>query len=211
MDRKLPGAREIFDTASAVIDSWHRREDDISSIEDAFEMLETSSTDRVARLIERLSIINTALWHEEDKARDMDASDTAIADTKRLIDRLNAKRAETVEEIDDQLVEAIALNDSAPLNTETPGSVIDRLIILCLKRYHMSGEVEREGAPEDHRSRCMERLLKIQEQMDDLMHGYDYFIQEMERGTRMFKLYRQFKMYNDPELNPYLYRKRDKH
>lgn len=211
MEWKVPAASEIINTASAVIENWHRWEGDISSIEDAFEKLETNSADNVARLIERLSIINTALWHEEDKARDRDASDAAIADTKRLIDRFNAKRAETVEVIDNKLVEAIELNESAPLNTETPGSVIDRLTILCLKRYHMSREAEREDSTEAHRSGCRERLLQIEEQMGDLMHGYDFFIQEMEWGTRRFKLYRQFKMYNDPELNPYLYRKKDKH
>jgi hypothetical protein len=210
MNEKLPGAREIFDVASAAIERWHEREEDISSIKDALEKLGTNSTNRFVQIIEKLSIINTALWHEEDKTRDLEAADAMIARSKRLIDRLNAERVETVEMIDDQIVEAIALNGSAPLNTETPGSIIDRLTILCLKRYHMSYEAERESATEEHRSRCREKLLKIEEQMGDLMQAYDCFIHEMELGRRTFKLYRQFKMYNDPELNPLLYRKKGK-
>jgi hypothetical protein len=210
MNEKLPGARGIFDVASAAIERWHEREEDISSIEDALEKLETNCTDRFDRLVERLSIINTALWHEEDKVRDLDAPDAMIARSKRLIDRLNAERVAAVEVIDDQFVEAIELNDSAPLNTETPGSIIDRLTILCLKRYHMSYEAERESATDEHRSGCREKLLKIEKQMGDLMQAYDYFIHEMELGKRTFKIYRQFKMYNDPELNPFLYRKKGK-
>jgi hypothetical protein len=210
MNEKLPGAREIFNVASAAIERWHEREEDISSIEDALEKLGTNCTGRFVRLVERLSIINTVQWHEEDRTRDLEATDAMIARSKRLIDRLNADRVAAVEVIDDQFVEAIELNSSAPLNTETPGSIIDRLTILCLKRYHMSYEAERESATEEHRNRCREKLLKIEGQMGDLMQAYDYFIHEMELGKRTFKIYRQFKMYNDPELNPYLYRKRGK-
>jgi hypothetical protein len=210
MNEKLPGAREIFDVAGAAIERWHEREEDISSIEDALEKLGTNSTNRFVRFVERLSILNTALWHEEDKTRDLDATDAMIAQSKRLIDQLNAERVETVELIDDQLVEAIELNSSAPLNTETPGSIIDRMTILCLKQYHMSYEAGRESATEEHRSGCMGKLLKIEGQMGDMMQAYDYFIHEMELGKRTFKIYRQFKMYNDPELNPFLYRKKGK-
>ena len=85
--------------------------------------------------------------------------------------------------------------------------MIDRLSILALKIYHTREEAERADAPEGHAERNRERLAILEEQRADLAGCLDALWQETLAGTRRFKLYRQLKMYNDPSLNPAIYRK----
>jgi hypothetical protein len=152
---------------------------------------------------------NFDLWHEEDKARDPHATDAEIAAVKHAIDRLNQQRNDLVEKMDNSLL-ALAgeQNPEAPLHSETPGMMIDRLSILALKIYHTREETLRETATEAHRSRNTARLAVLEEQRRDLAGCLDALWAEVTAGTRRFKLYRQMKMYNDPELNPMVYGRR---
>ena len=149
---------------------------------------------------------NFELWHEEDKARDPRASDGDIAGVKRAIDRLNQRRNDLMERVDQMLMESgPRQQDAAALHSETPGMMIDRLSILELKRYHTAEEAERADADEDHRARNRGRLRVLCDQRDDLRDCLDQLWEEIGAGKRRFKLYRQMKMYNDPALNPVLY------
>ncbi|MEO6817590.1 MAG: DUF4254 domain-containing protein [Edaphobacter sp.] len=150
---------------------------------------------------------NFDLWHEEDKARDPGASDTEIAKVKHAIDGLNQQRNDLVEKLDTLLLELAGdQKNSAPLHSETPGLIIDRLSILALKIYHTGEETRRETATEAHRQKNEARLAVLKEQRDNLAGCLDALWAEVLAGTRRFKLYRQMKMYNDPELNPVMYR-----
>jgi hypothetical protein len=149
---------------------------------------------------------NFDLWHEEDKAREPGASDACIAQVKHNIDTLNQTRNDLVEAIDRALLEvAGAQNASAPLQSETPGLMIDRLSILALKIFHTAEEAHRASASEIHRQKNLSRLALLKEQRDDLAGCLDILWSEVRDGKRRFKLYRQMKMYNDPELNPMVY------
>src|SRR5580698_7261528 len=96
---------------------------------------------------------NFELWHEEDKARAPEVSDGEIARVKRAIDVLNQRRNDLVEKMDVWLMERLEQNEAAPLHSETPGLMIDRLSILALKIYHTREEAERASATEGHRIR----------------------------------------------------------
>jgi hypothetical protein len=148
---------------------------------------------------------NFELWHEEDKARAPEASDAEIARVKRAIDVLNQRRNDLVEKMDAWLMERLEQNDAGPLHSETPGLMIDRLSILALKIYHTREETQRASAMEAHRVRNKARLALLVEQREDLATCLDSLWAQVLGGTRRFKLYRQMKMYNDPELNPAVY------
>ncbi|RSL15580.1 uncharacterized protein DUF4254 [Edaphobacter aggregans] len=148
---------------------------------------------------------NFDLWHEEDKARDPQATDADIAGVKRAIDKLNQRRNDLVERMDAWLLDALDQNERAPLHSETPGLMIDRLSILALKIFHTREEAHRETATEAHRQRNAERLALLEEQRADLAACLDSLWADVLDGKRRFKLYRQMKMYNDPELNPVMY------
>jgi hypothetical protein len=148
---------------------------------------------------------NFELWHEEDKARATEVTDAEIARVKRAIDVLNQRRNDLVEKMDAWLMERLGQNESAPLHSETPGLMIDRLSILALKIYHTREETQRTSATEAHRMRNRTRLILLEEQRQDLASCLDSLWAEVLAGTRRFKLYRQLKMYNDLELNPAMY------
>jgi hypothetical protein len=154
---------------------------------------------------------NYELWHIEDEARRPGASDAELADVKRRIDVTNQRRNDAVEELDRALLDDLAPrglpNPEAELHSETPGLMIDRLSILALKIYHTREEACRENAPQGHEERNCARLAILEEQRADLARCLDALWSRILTGTRRFKLYRQLKMYNDPSLNPSIYRK----
>lgn len=172
-----------------------------------------SLQDAAAEWLERVARqhrANIELWHIEDEARAPGASDRELAATKRRIDTTNQLRNDLVEEVDRTLIAWLSPrglpNPEAPLHSETPALIIDRLSILSLKIYHTREEAERADAPEGHAERNRERLQVLEEQRADLAGCLDVLWQEILAGTRRFKLYRQLKMYNDPALNPAIYR-----
>jgi len=152
---------------------------------------------------------NTLLWQEEDKARRTDVEDGEIAASKRLIDQYNQKRNDAIEALDQTIL--MELEDVRPavdarLNSETAGAMIDRLSILSLKIFHMREQTERGDASLVHIDACRIKLERLILQRKDLMSCLDRLLAEARQGRAYFKLYRQFKMYNDPTLNPYLYK-----
>jgi hypothetical protein len=158
---------------------------------------------------------NFELWHIEDEARAPGATDAELAAIKRRVDPTNQRRNDLAEALDRALLDWLAsrglLNPQAPLHSETPGLIVDRLSILALKIYHTREQTERADAPPGHAERNRGRLAMLEEQRADLAACLDALWQETLQGTRRFKLYRQLKMYNDPSLNPAIYRKLPDH
>jgi hypothetical protein len=134
-----------------------------------------------------------------------------VARVKRRVDDTNQRRNDLTEDLDQKLMAWLEANGlpraSAPLNSESPGLIIDRLSILALKIYHTREEAGRKDAPSGHADRNRERLVILEEQRADLAGCLDALWYETLAGTRRFKMYRQLKMYNDPALNPAIYGK----
>ena len=158
-------------------------------------------------VVRRNHLENFSLWHEEDIARCDHLGAEWIRQAKRTIDFHNQRRNDLIEQMDRLLVADLRPRESGcPFNSETPGMMIDRLSILALKEYHMREETERSDASEEHRAACHRKLEVIQRQIQDLSTALTELLDEVRAGTRSFRVYFQFKMYNDTELNPELRR-----
>lgn len=199
----------IVEEQARQIESWHEAE--------AGDLPEPTPQADLQVMVALGALENQAnyrLWHVEDDARRRDVGDDVIADCKRRIDGLNQKRNDLIEKIDACLVGLVAplLPEAAAkrYNTETVGSAIDRLSIINLKIYHMREQVERDDVGEDHRRACAEKLSVLKEQRTDLLGSTLELLDDYVAGLKRPKVYYQFKMYNDPKLNPSLYRGGDK-
>ncbi len=151
---------------------------------------------------------NCLLWDEEDLARRKTVPDSEIAANKRAIDGYNQKRNDAIERMDEAMLERLRSAPRLPgarLNSETAGSMIDRLSILSLKVHHMRLQTGRSDVDAAHIANCAARLERFLEQRLDLAGCFDRLRAEASRGEACFKVYRQFKMYNDPALNPAVY------
>ena len=151
---------------------------------------------------------NILLWDEEDQARRTNVGTDAIAANKRAIDRFNQRRNDAIEKVDEALLARIRSVPIAPdawHSSETAGAMIDRLSILSLKRFHMGAQTARSDVPAEHVNACREKLRQIELQRTDLACCFDRLCSLASEGRAFWRVYRQFKMYNSPETNPYLY------
>ena len=154
--------------------------------------------------------LNYLLWHEEDAARCPHASDLEIAHVKRVIDKLNQERNDYIERLDDWIAAYLRTHGEpptpdAPLNTETPGSVIDRLSILALRIYHLDEQTRRSDVGREHIETIEFKLAVCLQQSHDLSRSLEQLLDDILAGRKKHQLYRHFKLYNDPATNPFLY------
>jgi len=69
----------------------------------------------------------------------------------------------------------------------------------------MRAESIRADATEAHRAACREKLARLEQQRADLARCFDTLLAHASEGRAFWRVYRQFKMYNDATTNPYLY------
>ena len=151
---------------------------------------------------------NSLLWAEEDLARRRAVPDSEIAANKRAIDGFNQARNDAAERIDEEILVGLGNVDRSPSarqHSETAGMMVDRLSIMSLKIRAMGAQADRVEAGQEHREACRLKLERLREQCADLAACLDDLLEDIAAGRRYFKIYRQFKMYNDPTLNPFLY------
>lgn len=152
--------------------------------------------------------IDTVQWHLEDEVRKPDIRPGFALQLKRRIDALNQERTSTVELIDGYLLDrfrAVRASPGARTNSESPAWALDRQSILALKIYHMRIETRRSDAPALHVQQCCQKLEILCEQQQDLFVSINELLQDIADGRKRMKVYKQMKMYNDPNLNPVLY------
>ncbi|MDD3107835.1 MAG: DUF4254 domain-containing protein, partial [Alistipes sp.] len=152
--------------------------------------------------------IDTVQWHLEDIIRNPQIDPVEALAIKRRIDRSNQERTDMVEYIDSYFLDQykeVQLSSEATINTESPAWAIDRLSILALKIYHMAQEVLRTDVSEKHKQECTQKLAVLEQQQKDLSKAIDQLLEDIAAGRKYMKVYKQMKMYNDPELNPVLY------
>ena len=155
----------------------------------------------------RKNWIDNAQWCLEDIIRDPEIDPVEALKIKRRIDRSNQERTDLVELIDSFFLQKYAdvkVEPSAKINTESPAWAIDRLSILELKIYNMNKALQGAGSDEALLKKCRDKLAVLTEQERDLTQAIDELLEDIASGRKYMKVYKQMKMYNDPELNPML-------
>ena len=178
-----------------------------------------AADDGLWRWVQTNHRFNSLLWAEEDLARRTTVGADEIAANKRAIDRYNQARNDATERVDEILLIALGLVDAASartdapvstvregarLNSETAGSIMDRMSIMALKIHAMRAQTERGDVDEAHRASSRIKLERLRQQRGDLGACLDTLVADAQAGRAYFKVYRQFKMYNDPRFNPAL-------
>jgi len=82
---------------------------------------------------------------------------------------------------------------------ETIGSLIDKINIIELKNYHMQEQIRRRDVDRIHIDKCIAKLHVLIQQRNDLIQELDDLFKSVISGEKEIKVYRQFKMYNDPK------------
>lgn len=154
----------------------------------------------------RKNWIDHAQWGMEDLIRDPEIDPVEALKLKRRIDRSNQERTDLVELIDSFFYTKFASVQPLPyakINTESPAWAIDRLSILQLKIHYM-GQAVASASTQELRDKCQAKLDVLKTQEQDLSTAIDELLTDIAEGRKYMKVYKQMKMYNDPQLNPML-------
>lgn len=163
--------------------------------------------DGVWAWIETNHFNNASLWAEEDLARRTTVTGDEIAANKRAIDGFNQARNDATERVDEEILIRlvdVARQTNTRLNSETAGAMIDRMSIMSRKIKAMRAQTRRTDVDATHTNNCQQKLATLLEQRHDLGACLDELLAAAQTGQAHYKIYRQFKMYNDKTLNPEL-------
>lgn len=199
---KMMTAQDMNRLFDACIADYHKEDHVDAAMQNPHEK------DSFEHLLYLKNWIDTVQWHLEDIIRDPHIKPEKALEIKRRIDRSNQERTDLVEQIDDHymaMFNNVELQADARLNTESPAWAIDRLSILALKIYHMQIEADRTDVDDFLKNKNLAKLNTLLTQRKDLSTAIDQLLEDLQAGRREMKIYRQMKMYNDPELNPVLY------
>jgi hypothetical protein len=149
-----------------------------------------SSSDRRdwSGLVRELVSSNLRQWDLEDTTRDPSASDFAVANAKREIDQLNIGRHHLVQEIDAAIDSSLGQSATAPIATESPGMVLDRLSVLVIRRA-------RTAAASSHDAAYAERVPALEAQLAALSVAFDWYMDEISTGSKRYIPYEHLKLY----------------
>ena len=78
---------------------------------------------------------------------------------------------------------------------------------MALRIYHLNEQLDRTDIDEAHIDKVTHRIAVCRLQFADLSQSLRELLADIYAGTKRHRTYRQMKMYNDPSLNPYLYRR----
>ena len=150
------------------------------------------SPNRFLSLLFELHDSNLRQWDLEDVTRVSEASDSVIADAKRAIDKLNLTRHHLIEDIDAAVDANLEQSTTAPLATESPGMVFDRLSVLVIR---IARTAEKARSVSDEADKYAVRLPSLQRQLAALSAALESLLGDVRAGTRRFLPYEHLKLY----------------
>ena len=150
------------------------------------------SPNRLLSMLLELHDSNVRQWALEDGTRVPGASDSVVADAKRAIDKLNLTRHHLIEDIDAAVHAHLTQSTTAPLVTESPGMVFDRLSVLIIR---IARTAERVRSVSDGTDTYAGRLPSLQRQLATLSAALEALLRDVGAGTRRFVPYEHLKLY----------------
>lgn len=158
------------------------------------------SAQRIGDLLDWLLLHNLKLWQLEDRVRHEGLPDGEVVHTKRLIDLENQARNERVEQIDRAIVERLTRRGvvpgaDAPLHTESPGLILDRLSILVLRTHMLARRAASPSAPPAQVDEANRKHHAAMEQLRALCEAAGPTFAEFFSGRRRFFVTRMTKQY----------------
>jgi carbamoyltransferase len=151
-------------------------------------------------LLHELHEIHGTLWELEDAARGTDAT----IDVKRRIDVHNGRRHEIIDRMSAHFHAAAAPPADARTYSETPGELCDRLLIIDLKIEHGARLHADAGLPDELRQLCISKTSGMRAWRRHLQAHLVEMLDDLAAGRARLPPRAEFKMYNDPLLNPVL-------
>lgn len=82
---------------------------------------------------------------------------------------------------------------------ETIGSLIDKISIVEVKRYHMKEQTRRKDVDETHIKECFAKLQILTQQKDDLIRELNQLFEDIVLGKKQLKVFWKLNMYNEPK------------
>jgi hypothetical protein len=147
--------------------------------------------DGLLGLLRDLHDTNLEQWDLEDRSRERNGDDTAVAEAKRGIDDLNARRHGVVESIDAAITDIVTQQPGATPATESPGMAFDRLSVLIIRTHHTEDAArDRRGAPG-----LEARLPLLRTQLRVLEDAIEALLADIRAGTRRFLPHQSLKLY----------------
>lgn len=171
---------------------WHQR--GLENFDWSVIATEPDDAEDIKQLCVKLHWANYNCWHFEDYCRS--GIDAQIIRCKPQIDKYNQLRNDFIEKIDEYLISE--QTDTGSYTIETLGSIIDRISIMALKVYHWS-ELVAAG-----NKKYAIKLAIAHDQYLFLTTGLADLLLDMRLGRRRMRLFRQLKMYNDPNTNQHM-------
>jgi hypothetical protein len=150
------------------------------------------SPNRLVALLLELHDSNVRQWDLEDRTRIPGATDWVVADAKRAIDKLNLARHHLMEDVDATMDAHLGQSTSAPLATESPGMVFDRLSVLIIR---IARTTEKARSVSDGTDSYAGRLPGLQRQLAALSEALEVLLRDVRAGTRRFLPYEHLKLY----------------
>ncbi|RPI01342.1 MAG: DUF4254 domain-containing protein [Calditrichaeota bacterium] len=150
---------------------------------------------------------NYEIWHLKDKMRRPDTPNEEVVECERLVDHYNRNRMKAIEQLDIWIENVLMNANIRPgheieVNSETPGSIIDRLSIVVLKIFHLQEHDNNSVSDSELKKQIELRLKILEEQKTDLAYALDKLLLDLRQAKKRHKVYRQFKIYNDPSFHP---------
>ncbi|MBL4689438.1 MAG: DUF4254 domain-containing protein [Nannocystaceae bacterium] len=156
--------------------------------------------------LEQLLSTHRELWGLEDRARSRSASDESIASIKRAIDRCNGGRHRLIDAFD-QSLRIPTPGPKALKFSETIGELCDRMLILSLK-IASATESASVPMPGQRQQECRDKAKALSGWRAHLEACLFATLQAAASGRALLPPRSEFKMYNDPWLNPVIRRER---